>query len=128
MATFKLEIISPDKNFFNEDVEMAIIRTSEGDTGIMANHINYVASLDVGVVKIKKDGKFKEATLSAGFIKFFDNKATIITEAAEWPHEIDIERAKKAKELAEKMMAKDVSYKKELQKAENRIRLAKKKD
>lgn len=128
MATFRLEIISPDKNFFNDDVEMAIVRTSEGDTGIMANHINYVASLDVGVVKIKKEGKFKEAALSGGFIKFFDNKATIITEAAEWPDEIDIERARKSKELAEKMLSEDLSYKKDLQKAENRIKLAEKKD
>ncbi len=125
MSTFNLKVISPDKEFFHDDVEMAVVKTIEGDVGLMADHVNYVSPLDIGVIKIKKDGKFKEAALAGGFIKFFNNKATIITEAAEWPEEIDLDRAKKAKERA--LANDDKESKKEAQKAENRIKIANKK-
>ncbi|MBP8762719.1 ATP synthase F1 subunit epsilon [Acetoanaerobium noterae] len=132
MATFNLQIVTPDKLFYNEDVDMLVVRTTEGDVGILKGHIDYVASLDIGIIKIKKDGVFKEATIAGGFIQVDKEKTTILTEAAEWPVEIDVERAKKAKELAESIINRKLSDREmdmaevRLKKALNRIRTAQK--
>lgn len=131
MATFNLQIVTPDKLFFDEEVEMIVVRTTEGDVGILKNHTNYVAPLDIGVLKIKKDGNFREATLAGGFIQVDKEKTTIVTEAAEWPMDIDMERAKKAKERAEAIISRKISdlemdmAEVKLRKAINRIRAAK---
>lgn len=131
MATFNLQIVTPDKLFFDEEVEMIVVRTTEGDVGILKNHTNYVAPLDIGVLKIKKDGNFREATLAGGFIQVDKEKTTIVTEAAEWPMDIDMERAKKAKERAEAIINRKISdlemdmAEVKLRKAINRIRAAK---
>lgn len=131
MATFNLQIVTPDKLFLDEEVEMIVVRTTEGDVGILKNHTNYVAPLDIGVLKIKKDGNFREATLAGGFIQVDKEKTTIVTEAAEWPMDIDMERAKKAKERAEAIINRKISdlemdmAEVKLRKAINRIRAAK---
>ncbi|CBH22235.1 AtpC [Acetoanaerobium sticklandii] len=132
MATFNLQIVTPDKLFYNEEVDMLVVRTTEGDVGILKGHTDYVASLDIGIIKIKKDGVFKEATIAGGFIQVDKEKTTILTEAAEWPIEIDVERAKKAKELAESIINRKLSEREmdmaevRLKKALNRIRTAQK--
>ena len=132
MATFNLQIVTPDKLFYNEEVDMLVVRTTEGDVGILKGHTDYVASLDIGIIKIKKDGVFKEATIAGGFIQVDKEKTTILTEAAEWPIEIDVERAKKAKELAESIINRKLSDREmdmaevRLKKALNRIRTAQK--
>lgn len=132
MATFNLQIVTPDKPFYNEDVEMIVVRTTEGDVGILKGHTDYVASLDIGIIKIKKDGVFKEATIAGGFIQVDKEKTTILTEAAEWPSDIDVDRASKAKELAESIINRKLSDRDmdmaevRLKKAINRIRTANK--
>ena len=88
---------------------MLVVRTTEGDVGILKGHTDYVASLDIGIIKIKKDGVFKEATIAGGFIQVDKEKTTILTEAAEWPTEIDVERANKAKDLAETIITRKIS-------------------
>ncbi len=130
---FALEIVTPDKKFFEGPTEMIVVRTTEGDVGIMKNHINYVAPLDVGVLKIKRQGTFKEAAIAGGFIQVDKEKTTVVTEAAEWADEIDIERAKTAKQKAEtKLKAAKESdlavVELKLKKAINRISVGEKKD
>lgn len=132
-STFDVEIVTPDKKFFEGTAEMVIVRTIEGDVAVLKNHENYVAPLDIGIVKIKIDGVFKEATIASGFIQIDKQKTTIITDAAEWPEEIDIERARKAKEKAEgKLKNKSntdlVIAELQLRKALNRIRVVEKRD
>jgi F-type H+-transporting ATPase subunit epsilon len=130
---FALEIVTPDKKFFEGTAEMVVVRTTEGDVGILKNHASYVAPLDVGVLKIKKEGVFKEAAIAGGFIQVDKEKTTILTETAEWSHEIDLQRAQRAKERAKSKLKttneKDlrlVEFK--LKKALNRIKVAQKKD
>lgn len=69
-SEFRLTIITPEKTFFDDETSMVIVRTSEGDIGILANHASLVASLPSGPVKIKtEDGSFRIAALSSGIIK-----------------------------------------------------------
>ena len=132
MATFNLQIVTPDKLFYNEDVVRVVVKATDGDVGILKSHIDYVASLEFGFIKKKKDEVFKGATIAGGFIQVDKEKTTILTEAAEWPVEIDVERAKKAKELAESIINRKLSDREmdmaevRLKKALNRIRTAQK--
>ncbi|WP_026895768.1 F0F1 ATP synthase subunit epsilon [Clostridiisalibacter paucivorans] len=132
-SKFKLEIVTPDRKFFEEDVEMLIVRGKEGDLGIMYNHIPLVTELSIGRLKIKQDNQTKEAAIATGFVKVTAEKTTIVTDAAEWPEEIDVDRAEKAKNRAEKRLQSNDSNidtlraEIALKKAINRINLGNKK-
>lgn len=103
-SLFRLEIVTPDKRFFDEEIEMAIVRTSEGDIGILKNHEPLVAPLAIGGIRIKQNGEFKDAACSSGFMTIDEEKIMIITDSAEWASEIDLERAKEAAERAKRRL------------------------
>ncbi|AEV67043.1 ATP synthase F1 subunit epsilon [Acetivibrio clariflavus] len=98
--TFYVEILTPDRKFFWGDVESIIINTPSGQIGILKDHMPMVALVEVGIVKIKKDGNWLEAVLGQGFMEVKQNRTIILADTAEWPDEIDINRAKAAKERA----------------------------
>lgn len=127
MASFNLQIITPDKIFFDGQAERLIVRTTEGDMGILAKHENFVGALPSGAVKIMTDGNYKVAAISSGVVKVSENKTTIIAEAIEWADEIDIDWANRsADEAREKINVaesnKEIAYAElKLQRALNRI-------
>lgn len=102
--TFNLQIISPTRVFFDEDVDMAEMRTTEGEIGVLAGHIPLTAILEPGILKIHQDGTVKEAALLDGFVEIRGNKVTVLAEACEWPGEIDVHRAEEAKVRAERRL------------------------
>lgn len=109
-STFRLQIVTPDRMFYDGEVEMLIVRTVEGDLGILKNHMLMVSPLSIGKVRIKKDGQFKEAAISEGFVQVESDYTRIITDSAEWPEEIDVERAEESKARAEKRLASSQSH------------------
>jgi F-type H+-transporting ATPase subunit epsilon len=132
MSTYLLEIVTPDKNFFEGEIEMAIIRTSEGDIGILKDHEPIVAPVSVGAIRIKIDGKFRDAACTAGFVTTDSERTIVITDAAEWADEIDVNRAKSAADRAAKRLEENydeldtLRAKVSMERAMNRIRLSKK--
>lgn len=106
MATpFKLTVITPEKTFFDDNAEQVIVRTTEGDIGILANHISLVASLPSGPMKITTESGSRAAAVSAGLIKVGGNTVRIFADAVEWADEIDIDWANRSRENAEQRMA-----------------------
>lgn len=103
-STFYVEILTPERKFFWGDVETIIVKTPTGEMGILKGHIPTVVVIDIGLIKIKKDGKWFEAVLSEGFMEVKQEQAIILVDAAEWPDEIDINRAKAAKARAEERL------------------------
>lgn len=100
-AQFKLNVITPEKVFFDGETSQLIVRTTEGDIGILAHHTSLVADLPSGPLKIKQeDGTYRTAALSSGLLKVGGNKVSIIANAVEWADEIDIEWAKRSEEEA----------------------------
>jgi F-type H+-transporting ATPase subunit epsilon len=97
----RLDIITPEKLFYRGDIELVIARTLSGDEGFMANHTWACKLLATGELWIQEAGSkdFRIAAVSGGFIDVKDN-ITIFTDAAEWPEEIDVERARNAEEKA----------------------------
>lgn len=100
--TFHLQIISPTRIFFDGDVDMVEMKTTEGEIGVLAGHIPLTAILQPGILRIKQpDGK-KEAALHDGFVEIRKDRVTVLAESCEWPDEIDVHRAEEARERAER--------------------------
>ncbi len=102
--TFHLQIISPTRVFFNKAVDMVEMKTTEGEIGVLAGHIPLTTILEPGVLRIKTDGNVREAALHDGFVQIQKDKVTVLAESCEWPDEIDANRARKAKERAERRL------------------------
>lgn len=103
--TFKLEIISTEKKFYEGDISFAEFHTTEGDVGIYPKHIPMTLFLVPGVASfVTSEGK-KVAVIHSGFIVILEDKISVLAESVEWPDEIDVNRAKEAKERAEARIA-----------------------
>lgn len=101
---FKLEIVTPDKIFYQGDASMVELTTTEGNIGIYANHIPLTAIVAPGVLKIHEEGQVLRASLIEGFIQVLQDEITIMAEVAEWPEEIDANRAEEARVRAERRL------------------------
>lgn len=101
----KLKVITPDKQFYEGDVTMVELTTTEGNIGVYPEHIPLTAVAAPGVLKIHEGAEVKEAALMSGFITILPDSMTILAETVEWPDEIDFDRAQEAKNRAEKRLA-----------------------
>lgn len=102
---FKVEIITPDRVFFTGEADMIEFNTGDGQIGVYKNHIPLTTVLEPGVVVIYNDDQQKVAAVHAGFAEILGEKVTLLAELAEWPDEIDINRAEAAKQRAEDRIA-----------------------
>ena len=108
MKTFSLEIITPEKVAYKEEVEQISIPAFEGELGVLPGHIDYLAMLNPGEIRIKKDGELKLFAVSGGFAEIHQKNVVILCETAESAEEIDIARAELSKRRAkEKLKAKE---------------------
>lgn len=108
MSTYHLEIITRDKVFFKGEVNRIVAKGIEGDFAVLPNHSPLVTFLQIAPLKVFDDEKqVKEANVTGGLIKVSPTNVTILADAAEWPEDIDVERAKAAKERAEKRLKDD---------------------
>lgn len=102
---FKLTIVTPDREFFHEDVDMVEFNTTEGEIGIYKGHIPLTVIVKPGILTITQGDTVKNAALHAGFVQILPEEVTILAEIIEWPGEIDEERAKAARERAESRLS-----------------------
>ena len=102
---FKLSIIAPDALFFEGEAEFLEFTSTEGDLGVYANHIPLTTIVDPCVVTIHNDGEKKKAAVLGGFAEILKDRVTVLAESAQWPEEIDLERAKAALERAKERLA-----------------------
>lgn len=103
---FELKIIEPDGMFYEGQSSFLEFASVMGEMGVYANHIPLTTILAPGVVKIHNDGQVKKAAVMGGFIEIQKDRITVMAENAEWPEEIDVERAKAAKKRAEERLQK----------------------
>ncbi len=107
MATnFHLEIVTPYRTFYDGDAEMVIVKAITGEMGILNEHMPSVVPLDIGILRIKANGKIQSASTAGGFVTISTDKTTIITDCAEWADEIDVNRAESALERAQQRLDK----------------------
>ena len=107
----RLSIVTPDREFFNEEVDMVEFNTTEGEIGIYKGHVPLTVIVKPGILTITQGNTVRNAALHAGFAQILPEEVTILAEIIEWPTEIDEERAKAARDRAENRLksgAKDI--------------------
>lgn len=105
MSSFLLEIVTPERKVYAEDVPMIVVKGVAGELGILPNHIPLVTPLKIAPIKIKKSGKDELIAVHGGFMEVRKDKVVILAETAELSGDIDVERAQQAKERAERRLA-----------------------
>lgn len=104
--TFHLSIATPDRIFYEGDVIMVELNTTEGQLGILKEHIPLTSVLSPGVCYIHESQEnIKLCALHGGFVEILQDSVTILAEVAEWPDEIDVQRAQDAQVRAQRRLA-----------------------
>ena len=108
MSTFTLKLITPNKELFNGNIVSLQSMNAEGGFEIFANHEAYLTTVVPTMTKfVEENGTEHKLFTSTGVIDFNKNELIFCCDAAEWPEDINIDRAKEAKERAEKRLKSD---------------------
>ena len=79
--SFNLQIISPDESVFDEEIDMAIIPGTDGDIGVLSNHMPLITSIRLGNVYVYRNKKIiKKFLVNGGILEVFENRCTLLTE------------------------------------------------
>ena len=104
LKTLMVSVVTPNGPVLEKEYEMVSCKAQSGELGILPGHIPMVAPLTIGPVRLKHDDDQDYIAVNGGFLEVRPDKITILAESAEKPSEIDVERAKKAKERAEERL------------------------
>ena len=124
MRSFPLKIVTPDGIAFDGEAEELIVRTTNGDMGILAGHISCVAPLGMGRATVVTEGKRRCAACIGGMVSVVSGHVTLVPTTFEWAEDIDTERADASERKAKDMLAKKDSTDTELRLAEARLKRA----
>jgi F-type H+-transporting ATPase subunit epsilon len=101
---FQLEIVTPEKKVVETTAEEVQIPGKNGYLGILPGHAPLITELSVGEITFRENSTEQRLAVAWGFAEILPNKVTILAETAERPAEIDVERARQAKERAEQRL------------------------
>ena len=105
MATFHLQIVTPDRMVYDGEAEKIIVRTLGGDVCILARHIDYAAPLGIGEARVTDaEGNTRIAACAGGMLGVSAGEARVMATTFEWAEDIDLERAKTAQAEAQKKL------------------------
>lgn len=105
MKPFQLDIVTPDGLEYSGMAESLLIRTDEGDVEILAGHTDLLASVGIGRARIREGGNNRFASVAGGFITVKGGKVKLVATTFEFADNIDVERARRAKERAELILS-----------------------
>lgn len=101
-----LEVVTPSKAVVSEEAQIVVAPGSEGEFGVLKGHTTFLTSLKLGTLRYKdSSGQERVVFISGGFAEVLPNKVTVLAESAERRKDIDVDRAKRAKDRAEKRLS-----------------------
>ena len=100
-----LEVITPERKVYEDDVDMVVAPASEGYVGILPHHVPLFTTLGPGEFKVKKGGVEEVLAVFGGFMDVRSDRVVVLTDAAEPAEEIDASRAQQARERAQQILA-----------------------
>ena len=124
MTPFPLKIVTPDGPEFEGMVEELIVRTTSGDLGILAGHVNCVAPLGMGWATVVIDGAKRYAACIGGMLSVVNGPATLVPTTFEWAEDIDVSRAERSFDRAQKVLHDKDASSADIKLAEARLRRA----
>jgi F-type H+-transporting ATPase subunit epsilon len=124
VALFNLEVHTPYRPFFSGRVEAVILTLTDGEICVYAAHAPFTAPVKSCITRIKNDkGEWKSAFITDGILEVKEHKNVLMVDAAEWPEEIDVERARAAQQQAQEDLG-IASLKFEIDRAKAKLRRA----
>ncbi|CAM3774671.1 F0F1 ATP synthase subunit epsilon [Alicyclobacillus pomorum] len=105
MSSVLLEVVTPERLVVSEQVNFITVLTGGGELGILPRHAPLAATVKPCIVKVKTDAGEDFINVNGGFLEVLPEKVTILADAAELASMIDVDRARAAKERAEKRLA-----------------------
>lgn len=102
--TQRLDIVTPEKVVFSEEIDFVVAPGADGELGILPEHAPLVTALKVGTLRVQQGGKFFKVAVSGGFMEVKNSRIVVLADTAERADQIDVERAKAAKERAEQRL------------------------
>ena len=104
LKTLTVSVVTPDGQVLEEDYEMISCKAETGELGILPGHIPLVAPLTINAVRLKRNEEEELVAVNGGFVEVRPDKVTILAQSAEKAEDIDVERAERAKERAQKLL------------------------
>ena len=99
-----LEIVTPERVAYEDDVDMVICPGSEGELGILPHHAPLLSTLAFGELKIRKGGQEEYFAIAGGFVQVRPDKVVVMAETADMASEIDLEAAESARHESERAL------------------------
>ena len=125
MATFHLQIVTPDGQIFDGQAESVTVPTIDGAVTILARHIDYLSALGMGEAKIERDGQMRRGACIGGMVSVTQGEVKVVATTVEWAEEIDQERAERALAKAKEALThRDTMTEQELILAEAKLKRA----
>lgn len=124
MTPFPLKIVTPDGSKFDGQVEELVVRTTTGDLGILAGHINLVAALGMGRATVIQEGKKRYGACIGGMVSVINGQVSLVPTSFEWAVDIDTARAEASMQRAKHTLSDKSSSDTDLRLAEARLRRA----
>ncbi|MCI7096879.1 MAG: ATP synthase F1 subunit epsilon [Clostridiales bacterium] len=124
MTSFPLKIVTPDGLIFDGQAEEVVVRSTSGDLGILAGHINCVAPLGMGRATVMTGGKRRYAACIGGMISVVNGNVTLVPTTFEWAESIDTARAEASQHRAEAVLQRKDASDTELKLAQARLHRA----
>ncbi|MBQ4089579.1 MAG: ATP synthase F1 subunit epsilon [Clostridia bacterium] len=124
MNSFPLKVVTPDGLLFDGQAEQLTVRTTSGDIGILASHVNCVAPLGMGTAMILTEGKRRYAACIGGILSVVNGEVRLVPTTFEWADSIDKERAAASAARARDVLARKDSSAMEIKLAEARLKRA----
>ena len=99
-------LVSPERILYTGEADMVVCRTSDGEIAFLNGHAPFVGALGIAVVRVKRpDGEEIRAAVHGGFVEVRDNRVTVLSDVAELPEQIDVDRARRARDDAQRRLA-----------------------
>ena len=125
MSTFLLKIVTPDGLLFEGQAQKLVVRTITGDVAILARHINFVAPLGMGQAMVEDDqGNVRTAACIGGMLSVIDGQVDLVPTTFEWAEKIDVDRAERSYDRADRILKDNKASETDLKLAEARLRRA----
>lgn len=124
MTPFQLKIVTPDGLKYDGMAQELVVRTIDGDIGILAGHVNCVMPLGMGQAMVIIDGEKKYAACIGGMLSVMEGKATLVPTTFEWAEEIDQKRSEASESRARAVLADKAASQTDIKLAEARLKRA----
>jgi F-type H+-transporting ATPase subunit epsilon len=98
----EVQLVSPERILYSGEADMVVTRTLDGEVAFLAGHAPFIGALAEHVARLHlSDGNVQRVAVHGGFVEVSNNRCTLLSDVAELPEQIDVERARRARERAE---------------------------